>query len=68
MQLEMQMGFRSSFNFIPEGEYSVSPEFREELLENGFEVGVQDLKHDGMLFQKPGGVPARCESDKPLYA
>jgi hypothetical protein len=51
MQLEMQMGFRSSFNFIPEGEYNVSREFREELLENGFEVGVQDLKHDGMLFQ-----------------
>jgi hypothetical protein len=51
MQLEMQMGFRSSFNFIPEGEYSVSREFRHELQENGFEVGVQDLKHDGMLFQ-----------------
>jgi glycosyltransferase involved in cell wall biosynthesis len=51
MELEMQMGFRSSFNFIPEGEYSVSREFRKELQENGFEVGVQDLKHDGMLFQ-----------------
>lgn len=51
MQLEMQMGFRSSFNLIPEGEYSVSREFREELRGNGFEVGIQDLKHDGKLFQ-----------------
>jgi hypothetical protein len=51
MELEMQMGFRSSFNFIPEGGYGVSLEFRKELQENGFEVGVQDLKHDGMLFQ-----------------
>ncbi len=25
MQLEQQLGFRSSFNFIPEGEYQVSP-------------------------------------------
>src|ERR1019366_947231 len=41
MELEMQMGFRSSFNFVPEGEYSVLREFREELQENGFEVGVQ---------------------------
>jgi hypothetical protein len=51
MQLEMQMGFRSSFNFIPEGEYRVPREFREELKEKGFEVGIQDLKHDGKLFQ-----------------
>ncbi len=51
MQLEMQMGFRSSFNFIPEGSYRVPRELREELQENGFEVGVQDLKHDGKLFQ-----------------
>jgi glycosyltransferase involved in cell wall biosynthesis len=51
MELEMQMGVRSSFNFIPESEYKVSRELREELQENGFEVGIQDLKHDGKLFQ-----------------
>src|SRR5271156_4562214 len=26
MQLEMELGFRSSFNFVPEGEYAVLPE------------------------------------------
>jgi glycosyltransferase involved in cell wall biosynthesis len=54
MRLEMELGFRSSFNFIPEGDYAVSRELREELVRNRFEVGVQDLKHDGMLFQSRG--------------
>lgn len=51
MELEKELGFRSSFNFVPEGEYRVSREIRDELGTNGFEVGVQDLKHDGKLFQ-----------------
>ncbi len=51
MQLEKKLGFRSSFNFIPEGDYRVSPELREELTRNGFEVGVHDLNHDGKLYR-----------------
>jgi hypothetical protein len=51
MELERHLGFHSSFNFIPEGEYGVPRKFREELQKNGFEVGIQDLKHDGKLFQ-----------------
>jgi hypothetical protein len=50
MQLEMNLGFRSSFNFIPEGSYRVPAELREELTARGFEVGIHDLKHDGRLF------------------
>jgi hypothetical protein len=50
MQLEKELGFRSVFNFIPEGDYAVSRELREELVENGFEVGVHDLHHDGKLY------------------
>ena len=50
MQLERDLGFRSSFNFIPEGNYKVPRELREELMRNGFEVGIHDLKHDGRLF------------------
>ena len=49
--LECSLGFRSSFNFIPEGDYRVSRTFREHLVARGFEVGVHDLKHDGKLFQ-----------------
>ena len=51
MQIEMEHGFRSSFNFIPEGDYRVPRELREELVANGFEVGVHDLQHDGRLYQ-----------------
>ena len=51
MQLENEMGFRSSFNFIPEGDYRVSRNVREELAEKGFEVGVHDLHHDGKLYR-----------------
>ena len=50
MQLEQALGFRSSFNFIPEGSYRVNCELREELKRNGFEVGVHDLRHDGKLY------------------
>jgi glycosyltransferase involved in cell wall biosynthesis len=49
--LEQSHGFRSSFNFIPEGDYRVTPELRAELAAAGFEVGVHDLRHDGRLFQ-----------------
>ena len=51
MQMEKNAGFRSSFNFIPEGDYRVSRELREELTGNGFEVGVHDLNHDGKLYR-----------------
>jgi glycosyltransferase involved in cell wall biosynthesis len=51
MQLEKELGLRSAFNFIPEGDYAVSREQREELSQNGFEIGVHDLHHDGKLFQ-----------------
>jgi hypothetical protein len=50
MQLELAFGFRSSFNFIPEGSYRVPAELRQELTAEGFEVGIHDLKHDGHLF------------------
>jgi glycosyltransferase involved in cell wall biosynthesis len=50
MQLELELGFRSSFNFVPEGSYRVPADLREELTAHGFEVGIHDLKHDGHLF------------------
>ena len=51
MALEAKWGFRSSFNFIPEGSYRVPRELRDELTRQGFEVGVHDLRHDGKLFR-----------------
>jgi uncharacterized protein len=51
MELQIKLGFRSSFNFIPEGEYRVTPELRDQLRGHGFAVGVHNLHHDGKLYR-----------------
>ena len=43
-ELEMKLGFRSSFNFVA-GDYPVSRELRDFLTTNGFEVGVHGYTH-----------------------
>jgi hypothetical protein len=48
--MEKAAGFRSSFNFIPEGGYETPAELRVWLQKNDFEVGVHDLRHDGKLY------------------
>ncbi|GMT49839.1 MAG: hypothetical protein IEMM0008_1378 [bacterium] len=50
MKMEQELGFCSSFNFVPE-RYDVSPELRRHLADNGFEVCVHDLNHDGKLYK-----------------
>jgi glycosyltransferase involved in cell wall biosynthesis len=60
MHLEMELGFRSSFNFVPEGDYRVPAALREELTTQGFEVGIHDLKHDGHLFASHRGFKRRA--------
>lgn len=55
--LEENLGFRSSFNFIPEA-YRVDIGLLNELRQRGFEVGIHGLKHDGKLFS------SRAEFDK----
>ena len=46
IDLEMELGFTASYNFVPE-RYKVSETLRNYLTENGFEVGVHGLNHDG---------------------
>src|SRR5262245_34156989 len=60
MKLEQDLGFRSSFNFIPEGSYRVPAELIEGLTANGFEIGIHDLKHDGRLFASYRGFKRRA--------
>ena len=50
MDVERRHGFRSSFNFVPEGEYRLSEDLRRTLERDGFEVGVHGLEHDGRLY------------------
>jgi hypothetical protein len=49
--MEMDLGFRSSFNFVPEGDYTTPEPLRAFLTSHGFEVGVHDLHHDGKLYR-----------------
>ena len=49
MNLEEKLGFVSSFNIVPE-RYEVSSTVRNEIVRNGYEIGVHDLKHDGKLY------------------
>lgn len=54
MKLEQDLGFTSSFGFVPE-RYEVSEGIRAILARSGFEVGVHDLKHDGKLYDSEKG-------------
>ena len=49
MDLEINLGFRSSFDFVPEL-YETPAELRNHLTAKGFEVGVHGLIHDGKLY------------------
>ena len=50
-EMEKALGFRSSFNFVPEGEYRLPDPLRTFLSQGGFEIGVHDLHHDGSLYR-----------------
>jgi predicted glycosyltransferase len=58
MDLERQLGFRSSFNFVPE-DYPTPSRVIRTLSEAGFEIGVHGLKHDGKLFRQPAEFCAK---------
>jgi len=60
VNLEKEMEFRSSFNFTPE-RYIVSPDLRKYLTDNGFEVGIHGLKHDGKLYKSRDIFSQRAE-------
>jgi peptidoglycan/xylan/chitin deacetylase (PgdA/CDA1 family) len=48
-EIERKYGLRSSWNFVPE-RYFVDSRLLESLVNDGFEIGIHGLKHDGKLF------------------
>ena len=52
MDIDDAHGIKASFQIIPERRYPVTPEFLSRLRDRGFEVCVQDLNHDGRLFDE----------------
>jgi peptidoglycan/xylan/chitin deacetylase (PgdA/CDA1 family) len=47
LRVEVEAGYRSSWNFVPENRYAVDDDLVRTLQEQGFEVGVHGLYHDG---------------------
>jgi hypothetical protein len=58
--LDESLGFRSSFNFVPE-RYPLDTGLMQELRQRGFEVGVHGLNHDGKLFSSYTEFKRRAE-------
>ena len=52
MDVDDSFGIKASFQIVPERCYSVSTEFLSAIRSRGFEIGVQDLNHDGLLFSE----------------
>jgi len=52
MDIDDSYGIKASFQIVPEERYPVTPEFLGQLRNRGFEVCVQDLNHDGRLFDE----------------
>jgi len=50
MDVDDSFGIKASFQIVPENRYSVSPNLLESIRNRGFDVGIQDLSHDGRLF------------------
>lgn len=60
VELTRKYGFRACFNFVPLGEYRVTPAMLEMLESAGFEAGVHGLKHDGKLYRSPKKFQAKA--------
>jgi len=58
---EERLGFRSSFNFVPDA-YHIPSSLVDDLKVRGFEVGVHGLKHDGLLFSRRSLFQSRTKT------
>ncbi|MBZ5666366.1 MAG: hypothetical protein LAO30_17360, partial [Acidobacteriia bacterium] len=51
MDIDDRFGIKAAFQVVPEQRYEVTPEYLDSITNRGFEVGVQDLNHDGRLYR-----------------
>lgn len=61
LKIDRDRGFKSSFQLVPEQRYVVTPELREKIRSEGFEVNVHDINHDGHLFRTHEEFRSRAE-------
>jgi hypothetical protein len=50
LDIDDSFGVKASFQIVPEERYSVSTEFLDAIRNRGCEIAIQDLNHDGRLF------------------
>jgi hypothetical protein len=50
MNMNQRMNIPASFQIVPEDRYEVSENYLESIRRRGFEINVQDLNHDGRLY------------------
>jgi hypothetical protein len=50
LDLDDSFGVKASFQIVPEERYAVPAEFLDAIRKRGCEIAVQDLNHDGRLF------------------
>lgn len=50
MDIDESFGIRAAFQLVPEERYEQRPDLIAKMKQRGFEVGIQDLNHDGRLF------------------
>jgi hypothetical protein len=52
LDIDESFGIKASYQVVPEEQYPVTPQFLSRLRDRGGEVCVQDLNHDGRLFDE----------------
>lgn len=61
MVVEKDLGFKSVFNFVPEDRYFLPASIRTNIQQNGFDIGVHGLNHDGKLFRTFNGFKRQAQ-------
>ena len=61
MDINDEYHIKASFQVVPEKRYSVPESYLSSIRDRGFEVGVQDLNHDGHLYSKRDEFLRRAE-------
>jgi hypothetical protein len=61
MKIDDSFGIKSAFQVVPEVRYDADRQFLKEIKNQGFEVNVHDLNHDGALFLEKKEFLRRAE-------
>jgi hypothetical protein len=61
MDIDDAFGIKSSFQVVPEERYKLPTEYLDSIRRRRFEINVQDLNHDGLLYQSKEGFFRRAK-------